>query len=61
LLAEKRNCIGVKLLVEANAIKAWRVATWAAFRWRFIPSDQFGRSENAQKQTSWSCGGNMAL
>jgi len=27
MLAEKRNYIGVKLLVEANAIKAWRVAT----------------------------------
>jgi hypothetical protein len=37
MLAEKRNCIGVKLLAEANAIKAWRVATWAAFRWRFNP------------------------
>jgi hypothetical protein len=27
MLAEKRNYIGVKLLVEANAIKSWRVAT----------------------------------
>jgi len=57
MLAEKRNYLSVKLLVE---IKAWRVATWAAFRWRFIPSDQFCRWENAQKQTSWSFGGNMA-
>jgi hypothetical protein len=24
---EKRNFIGVKFLAEANAIKAWRVAT----------------------------------
>jgi hypothetical protein len=27
MLAEKRNYIGVELRVEANAIKAWRVAT----------------------------------
>jgi len=48
MLAEKRNYIGVKLHVEANAIKAWRIATWAVFRWRFIPSDQlFGECSKA--------------